>query len=799
MSTLTTLGQIVEYMQGLMAGGTPTAVVTADPTADAGVLAPALGRYALVTEACERIGLAQPGLLGGGEVLITRCGTGLADALAAELQRRSVQATAVDTVPANAGAVVFLGGMRPVATVEEAIAVEREAYSVARTLAPSFTQEGGLFVTVQDTGGAFGTTPFAPERAFLSGLSALVKTAAQEWPKAALKAIDLEAGERNPADLARVLADELFLGGGEIEVGLQQDGARIRPRSVPVTVEPGEALIGKDDVVVVSGGGRGVTAACVVEWARDTGARFVLLGRSALVEEPACCVGVHTDADLKRALLNRAKAAGEKVSPAELGATVRGLLASREVRQTLADIEAAGGSARYRSVSVTDAASIEAVLAETRGDWGPISGLVHGAGVLADRKIAEQTDDQFDRVFDTKIEGLRVLLAALEPDPLRVICLFSSVSARCGNNGQSTYAMANEVLNKVAWAEARARGGDTLVKSMGWGPWEGGMVNPQLRAHFEKLGVPMIPLNVGARMFADELKNAQPGQVEVVLGGEPRPEALLVVGSEARNLRLEVQLNQETHAYLTGHRIGGEIVVPVMLVGEWFSRMAVAFRPDLYLDSIKELKVLKGIQLRDFEGVGDRLMLSCKQLNNGSGALLGLEISSPDGTVHYRAQARMVEEQIVLSKDAAPKLVLNDWGGAPIYGDVLFHEDQFQVIQGLDGVSDTGISGTLNGVAKASWGWETWNTDVAAMDGGLQLILLWARKHMGGAVLPMSIGEIRMTSAIPPEGKIQCVAQCREASKNRGVADLVFHNEDGERFAELNSVEVILRPDGPKA
>jgi len=236
-----------------------------------------------------------------------------------------------------------------------------------------------------------------------------------------------------------------------------------------------------------------------------------------------------------------------------------------------------------------------------------------------------------------------------------------------------------------------------------------------------------------------------------------------------------------------------------MLVGEWFSRMAVAFRPDLHLDSIKELKVLKGIQLRDFEGVGDRLVLSCKQLSNGSGALLGLEVSSPDGTVHYRAQAQMVEEEIVPSKDAAPKLALNDWGGAPIYGDVLFHEDQFQVIQDLDGVSDSGIAGTLNGVDKASWGWETWNTDVAAMDGGLQLILLWARNQMGGAVLPMSIGEMRMTGSIPPEGKIQCVAQCREASKNRGVADLVFHNQDGDRFAELNSVEVILRPDTPKA
>jgi Flp pilus assembly protein CpaB len=112
---------------------------------------------------------------------------------------------------------------------------------------------------------------------------------------------------------------------------------------------------------------------------------------------------------------------------------------------------------------------------------------VHGAGVLADRLIAEQTDEQFDRIFNTKILGLRTLLEGLASDPLAILCMFSSVSARCGNNGQSTYAMANEILNKVAWAESRARGGKTLVKSLGWGPWEGGMVSPQLREHFASL------------------------------------------------------------------------------------------------------------------------------------------------------------------------------------------------------------------------------------------------------------------------------------------------------------------------
>jgi hypothetical protein len=324
------------------------------------------------------------------------------------------------------------------------------------------------------------------------------------------------------------------------------------------------------------------------------------------------------------------------------------------------------------------------------------------------------------------------------------------------------------------------------------------MVNPQLRAHFEKLGVPMIPLDIGAKMLADELTGAQPDQVEVVLGGEPRPAALLVVGSESRSLRLEVQLSQETHAYLHGHSIAGEVVVPVVLAAEWFSRLAKAFRPDLNLESIRELKVLKGIKLNDFSGAGNRLLLSCSQLSNGHGALLALELQSPNGTVHYRAQAQMVTELVSPSKDAAPSLSLDDWGGAPVYGDVLFHRDEFQVIDHLNGVSESGISGTLRGVNKAEWGWERWTTDVAAMDGGLQLILLWARAKMGGAVLPMSIGEMRINSALPPQGKIECVASCREASKNRGVADLVFHDESGERFAELKGVEVILRPDTPK-
>ncbi|MCA9573578.1 MAG: SDR family oxidoreductase, partial [Myxococcales bacterium] len=194
-----------------------------------------------------------------------------------------------------------------------------------------------------------------------------------------------------------------------------------------------------------------------------------------------------------------------------------------------------GGHARYVAVDVTDADGLAAALADVRSDWGAISLVIHGAGVLADKAIADKTQDQFDFVYDTKIGGLQALLAATAEDAPGFV-MFSSVAARCGNQGQCDYAMANEVLNKLTHTLA-AHG--RLAKSLGWGPWEGGMVTPALKARFESLGVPLIPLDVGARMLVDEIADATSDR-ELVLGGEPRPEALLSKGTADRILELEV-------------------------------------------------------------------------------------------------------------------------------------------------------------------------------------------------------------------------------------------------------------------
>jgi acyl transferase domain-containing protein len=805
MGSLRTLGDIVAYMQSLLGpqpdgpgdGGGPSKTSAVEVVTET----PALGRYALELVAAPAVGLAQAGLHGPGGVLVTGHAT-LGPALATELGNRGVSAryvAAITAEHASASAVVSLAGLRELASVDEALAINHELFATARTVATKLGTDGGLFVSVQDSGGGFGLEPCPRERAWLAGLPALIKTAKQEWPEASVQAIDLDRAGRAPAALAKVIADELLLGGGELEVALAADGRRrtlrsfaseLAPASGPAPIQPGE-------VVVVSGGARGVTAACVIAYAKRTRAKFVLLGRSALEPEPSTCVGITNDAELKRALLADAQARGEAIKPAQLARRVAAVTSGREIRATLAAIAQAGGEARYLSVDVTDAAAVAAALAEVRREWGPIAGLVHGAGVLADKRIAELSDDAFAWVFKTKIDGLRALLAATTSDPLKVLCLFSSVSARCGNNGQAAYAIANEVLNKVAQVEAQARPG-CRVRALDWGPWEGGMVSPQLREHFARLGVPMIPLELGAQMFADELSHPadpDPTQVELVLGGEPRPEALLVVGAEARTLALEVHVDRRTHAYLADHSIAGTVVVPVVLALEWVSRVARAFRPDLHLRSIRNLKVLRGIKLGNFEAGGDRFTVRCRQLSNGDGAILGLEIVGADGALHYRAEAQMSVAQNALELGPAPSQTLRPWGDAIVYGDVLFHGRDFQVIDSLDGVGDDGISGVLRGVHGAGWEAEPWQTDVAAHDGGLQLAVLWARERLGGASLPMGIGEVRFAAAPVVEGPLRVVASCRKTGPTAAVADVILFDSAGTRVSELRNAELVLRPD----
>jgi NAD(P)-dependent dehydrogenase (short-subunit alcohol dehydrogenase family) len=74
-------------------------------------------------------------------------------------------------------------------------------------------------------------------------------------------------------------------------------------------------LVYPSSVVLVSGGARGITAECVIKLAERAKCKFILLGRSSVIELPPYARNGYQEADLKRLIMEDLLASGSKPLP----------------------------------------------------------------------------------------------------------------------------------------------------------------------------------------------------------------------------------------------------------------------------------------------------------------------------------------------------------------------------------------------------------------------------------------------------------------------------------------------------
>ncbi|MGB9499306.1 MAG: SDR family oxidoreductase [Dissulfuribacterales bacterium] len=803
MAEIKTLGDVIDFIErslGQVQSSGADSSITPAPALEAQTNEESIGigRYVLRETPVPYSGFSMPGLAEADHMCIVdnETGIGIGVALAKELKKNGISAMVVKKVPDDCDGLIFLGGLRKIIKKQDAMDINREAFISAKKIAGQLTSNGGVFVTVQNTGGDFGLSGLAGNRVWLSGLTGLVKTAAIEWPKASVKAIDIDSNGLSPKKIASTICLELLTGGPELEVGLKSDGSRYRLKSYGAPANVAGTFIDENSVVVTSGGARGITAKALIQLARDVRPRLALIGRTEPADEPECCRGADTDAQIKAALLQDAKTNGKTVTPMDLNKQTHKILSGREIKSNLEAMRQAGSDVRYIVADVTSESDISNALKAVRKEWGAITGIVHGAGVLADKLIAEKTLEQFDRVFNTKVKGLRALLKATAKDDLRVICLFSSIAGRTGNMGQCDYSMANEILNKVADAEAIKRKGDCLVKSINWGPWDSGMVSPLLKAHFEEAGIPLIPVDVGVKCFVKEITENAPENVEVVIGPEP-PEGSFAISPITRELNLSLIVNKEKYPFIDSHRIQDTPVLPVVMVIEWFARTAQLYNPDMNFVECRDLRVLRGIKLDNFIKGSDLFNVSCRQVN-GDRSSLALELKGPDNAKNYSATIEMSAKNLVnnnVTKSKENGLPSWKWDVSDIYKNMLFHGPEFQVIKSLKGVSGDAATAVIGGIEKMSWPDASWKYDIAALDGGLQLARLWGIHNLNKKSLPTKIGAFYAYRNGPIAGPIDCVLSGKSIQNRRTLSDISFFDKEGRLAAKLCDVEMHMIAD----
>ncbi|WP_065485307.1 type I polyketide synthase [Streptomyces sp. PTY087I2] len=649
------------------------------------------------------------------------------------------------------------------------------------------------FVTVTRLDGAFGLGGVSEDLVPAGGPGGLVKTLAVEAPELFCRAVDL-APALSPEAGADLLLPELSDAVTEtVQVGL--DGSRrigLTLAEEPLTAsDPATApVLSGDDLLVVTGGGRGITAACVIELARRYQPGLLLLGRTPLEDEPAWAQGVDAAA-LKAAAASQLKATGEKPTPKRVEQLYRDVVGAREIRATLAEVSAAGSRVEYLAVDITDAAATAAALAPHKDR---VTGLVHGAGVLADQLIANKKASEVERVFAPKLAGLRAVTAALNADALRHLVLFSSVAGFFGNRGQSDYAMANEVLN--AWASSwKQRHPSAHVTSINWGAWDSGMVSPEVKAVFRERGITLIPLDTGARLFAEQFAPDRAGDVVTVLG--PTSPLSAPERTVAAVTRVERPLAAlENEPIIADHVIGDAPVLPAVVALGWMIGAAERVH-GAEIRQVRDFSVHKGIvfdgsqpEAVDLElAVDDDVVRGAVRSVDGRGAV----------RPHYGAVLDFRATLAPVSPGALPA----PGGGRPadaLYGDgTLFHGPSLRGVRRVlaedESTQRLVLECELTEHRTAGGAFAGSRFAPGTADLLLQAGLVWVRIFRGTAGLPLSVGRADLHRALPDGEPFLVVVEPGSAPRGTGASlTITACTPGGEVITRLEDVSVVSAP-----
>ncbi|MCP4995604.1 MAG: SDR family NAD(P)-dependent oxidoreductase, partial [Gammaproteobacteria bacterium] len=190
-------------------------------------------------------------------------------------------------------------------------------------------------------------------------------------------------------------------------------------------------------------------------------------------------------------------------------------------KQQLAELNEAKATVVYLPADVSVKSDVERVVQAISEAYGPLTGIIHSAGVIRDSFIINKTEAELEAVLAPKVTGLLNIDAVTQAEKLDFMVLFSSMAGVLGNIGQADYAAANAFVDafahhRQALVEVGQRSGRTL--SINWSLWaEGGMaVDEQTTAWLKhQMGLTALETSTGIRALTSGL--SQPDLIQLLV------------------------------------------------------------------------------------------------------------------------------------------------------------------------------------------------------------------------------------------------------------------------------------------
>jgi enediyne polyketide synthase len=516
------------------------------------------------------------------------------------------------------------------------------------------------------------------------GAAGLAKTLHLEAPAVPVTVVTLPLPARIPATRATELADAIAADVAATadfsEVQYDAAGGRRIPLLRPVTdlADPGDDLpLGPGDVLLVSGGGKGITAECALMLARATGAAIALLGRS----EPA---------------------------------------ADAELAANLGRMDAAGARYAYVRADVTDASEVAAAVAQISADLGPVTAILHGAGRNAPVPLANLDEAAFHATLAPKIGGLEALVAAVDPASLKLVITFGSIIGRAGLRGQADYATANDWLTDLTRRLGESNPRCRCV-ALEWSVWSGAGMGEKLGV-LESLireGISPISLEAGMEMLRRVLATpAAPSSLVVMSrsGGLPtitlEPSELPLtrfidrprVHYPSIELIADAELSADRDPYLVDHLLDGDLLFPAVFGMEAMTQAAAVLAGPAHPVVLENMEFLRPIVVPPDGATTIRIAA----LNRGDGVDVAIRSSDTGFQAdHFRAtlrhQGTRPFDTRPVDTDAVGTSRVPLDAAADLYGGVFFQGKRFQRVLGYRRLAATSCVVEISAGSGDEW------------------------------------------------------------------------------------------------
>jgi len=515
------------------------------------------------------------------------------------------------------------------------------------------------------------------------------------------------------------------------EYCFDRTGAALTPQFVPAKLVRGSSrAIDRSDVVVVSGGGRGITAECALRLGQ-TGATLILLGRSPASDAPVVRV------------LQRASDMGVKC--------------------------------HYVSADASDADSLSEALRPLVARIGLPTLLLHAAGVNEPCRFDRLDREQVSRTIAPKVTALDNLLQLFGASLRRVVA-FGSLIGRIGLDGEAHYALANAMQTVAVerWAASNPRGSGL---SLEWSVWGGTGMGERIGTveRLEDHGVDALSVDDALEAFESLIAKDVSGSICITSRFGPPPylsigDAALPAGRFLDDVKVfypgvelvaETVLTRGRDRYLDDHVIDGVSIAPGVMMVEALAECARALGIDRNCLSIRDVKFHRPLSVTNAGGLKVRL----SALRDATGFVttnITCELDNFDGVC---VEATFSNGNLEPRRLAIEEGVQQAWPSAPLsslYGNLFFQRGRFRRLALAQALSSRKVEVLFSESPGTDWfgefdSQECWLWDPGVADAALHALQL-AVPHR--RVLPLGIEQLTLLDASATPASMRATEVC---------------------------------------